>query len=78
LTKTASVKHAKILHEEDGKSDRVELPDNVSKILAGRAPDVSLHADDILFVPNSASKAAGIRALETGISVGTGLAIWRF
>jgi polysaccharide biosynthesis/export protein len=78
VTKTASLKHAKILHEEDGKSDRVELPNNVSKILAGQAPDVNLHADDILFVPNSASKSAGIRAMEAAVSVGTGLAVWRF
>ncbi|MGA8595253.1 MAG: polysaccharide biosynthesis/export family protein [Bryobacteraceae bacterium] len=78
LTKTASLKHAKILHEEDGKSDRVELPDNVAKILEGKAPDVSLHADDIVFVPNSAPKAAALRAAETAVNVGTGLAIWRF
>jgi polysaccharide export outer membrane protein len=78
LTKTASVKHAKVLHEVDGKSDRVELPNDVAKILAGKAPDISLHADDILFVPNSTSKTIGLRAAETAVSVGTGLAIWRF
>ncbi|HXE13952.1 MAG TPA: polysaccharide biosynthesis/export family protein [Bryobacteraceae bacterium] len=78
LTKTASAKHAKVLHEVDGKSDRVELPNNVAKILAGKAPDISLHADDILFVPNSTSKTIGLRAAETAVSVGTGLAIWRF
>jgi polysaccharide export outer membrane protein len=78
LTKTASVKHAKILHEEDGKSDRVELPDSVARIMAGKAPDVMLHADDILFVPNSTAKLAGLRAAETAVNVGTGLAIWRF
>jgi polysaccharide biosynthesis/export protein len=78
MTKTASVKHAKILHEEDGKSQRVELPDNVAKLLTGQAPDVALHADDIVFVPNSAPKAAALRAAEAAVNVGTGLAIWRF
>ena len=78
LTKTAAVKHAKVLHEVDGKSDRVEMPNNVARILAGKAPDISLHADDILFVPNSTSRTIGLRAAETAVSVGTGLAIWRF
>jgi polysaccharide biosynthesis/export protein len=78
LTKTAAVKRAKILHEEDGKSTRVELSDNVSKILSGKSPDVALHADDILFVPNNAMKAAGYQAAVMAVNVGTGLAIWRF
>jgi polysaccharide biosynthesis/export protein len=78
LTKTASPKKAKILREEPGKQDRAEVPSNVAKILEGGAPDITLHADDILFVPNNVSKQASIRALETAVNIGTGLAIWRF
>jgi hypothetical protein len=50
---------------------------NVSRILSGRAQDVELRADDILFVPNNAAKSAGLRAVEAAIQLGTGIAIWR-
>jgi len=74
---TASAKKTKVLREEEGKPQRVEVANDVRKILSGDAPDMQLHPDDILFVPNSMPKSAGIRAAETAISVGTGLAIWR-
>jgi polysaccharide biosynthesis/export protein len=74
---TASAKKTKVLREEEGKPQRVEVANDVRKILAGNAPDMQLHPDDILFVPNSTAKSAGIRAAETALSVGTGLAIWR-
>jgi polysaccharide export outer membrane protein len=50
---------------------------NLSNILAGKAEDVALRADDILFVPNSLAKNASLRAIEAGIQVGTGLVIWK-
>jgi hypothetical protein len=36
-----------------------------------------LRAEDILFIPGSASKKAGLRAVEAAIQVGTGIAVWR-
>jgi polysaccharide export outer membrane protein len=78
LSRTAKGSKAKILRLEPGKSERVEIPANLSKIMRGDAPDMMLHADDILFVPNNAPKSAGLRAAETAINIGTGVAIWRF
>jgi polysaccharide export outer membrane protein len=78
LNRTASGGKAKILRLEPGKTERKEIPTNLSKIMRGEAPDVPLHADDILFVPNNAPKSAGLRAAESAIQIGTGVAIWRF
>jgi polysaccharide export outer membrane protein len=75
-TKVAAASRARVLRSESGKRDRMEIATNVQKILNGQAPDVQLHADDILFIPNNMSKSASIRALETAINIGTGLAIW--
>jgi polysaccharide biosynthesis/export protein len=54
-----------------------EVPIDVKQILAGKSPDRPLQPNDILFIPNSRSKSAGIRALEAGIQLGTGIAIFR-
>lgn len=78
LKQTASPKKAKVLRDEEGKTGRTELTNNVKKILDGDAPDIQLRADDILFVPNNLPKQAGLRALESAVNIGTGLAIWRF
>lgn len=79
VNRTARTNQTRILHAvNDDTSHRSETEINLQKILASRAPDVELHADDILFVPNSAAKNAGLRALQAAAEVGTGLAIWRF
>lgn len=77
LTPVASAKKAKIMHRNGDGSAPTELPTNVSKILSGEAPDVSLHRDDILFIPNSKSKSVGYKAAETAINM-AGVAVWRF
>ena len=42
----------------------------------GKAPDVRLSANDILFVPASVGKAAGIKGIDAAIQIATGLAVW--
>jgi hypothetical protein len=59
-----------------GTSDRTEIPVNLKKILAGKGSDVPLQADDILFVPTSASKSVGYRTLEA-LAQSAGFAIYR-
>lgn len=54
-----------------------EVAVDVKKILAGKSPDQPLRPNDILFVPSSRSKSVGMRALEAGIQMGTGIAIFR-
>ncbi len=77
VNKTAKAGQSRILRRGNSGSERTESKINLSKILSDKAPDVELHADDILFVPNSVAKNAGARALEAAIDIGTGVAIWR-
>ncbi len=77
LTQRAAPKKARILHQEADQATRTESPTNVYKILNGQAPDVQLHADDVLFVPNSLPKSASGKALDTALNM-AGIAIWRF
>lgn len=62
-------------HPETGKAQEIEV--NLSRILGRKAEDVSLRANDILFVPDSTGKKALRRAAEAGIAITTGLIIWR-
>jgi polysaccharide export outer membrane protein len=54
-----------------------QIPVDLNKILDGTALDVPMRPNDILFVPNSAAKNAGLKAIETAIQLGTGVVIWR-
>ncbi len=76
LTVTAGSRHAKIIRPNQDGSAKTELPVDVKNILAGKSPDVAMHPNDILFVPNSASKNATLRGVESAIQMGTGLVIW--
>lgn len=53
------------------------IPVDVKKIFAGKAPDVQLSADDILFVPHSGFKVGSRRAIEAAIGVTSGILIYR-
>ena len=57
-------------------AERTEIPVDVKKILSNQAPDVTLRADDILFIPNNAARSLGIRTVETAVNIGTGIAIF--
>jgi polysaccharide export outer membrane protein len=50
---------------------------DVRQILTGKTRDVPMQANDILFIPTSAAKSAGLRGLEAIIQLGTGVAIYR-
>jgi polysaccharide export outer membrane protein len=74
----AAAKHARILRNSGStNAGRVEIPVNLQKILDGKAPDVPLQADDILFVPNSAAKGATARTIEAAVQIGTGFVVFR-
>ena len=76
LDKVANAKKVRILRQSSAGAERTEIEVNLDKIMEGRAQDVSLQANVILFVPNSLAKSASMRALEAAIQTGTGLAIW--
>lgn len=77
LDKVAGAKHARILRQSEPGAERTEIAVNVQQILEGRAKDVALQANDILFIPTNAAKSVSLRALEAAVQMGTGLAIWR-
>ena len=77
MTQMAAPKRAKILRASSGESGRTEVDIDIHKIVAGKARDQQLKAQDILYIPGSGAKRASVRALEAAIQVGTGIAVWR-
>ncbi len=64
LDKLAAGQNSRIMRPIPGSGDHQEIPIDLKKILTGKTPDVPLQADDVLFVPVSASKATGYRTLD--------------
>lgn len=73
-----SAKHARILRQFPG-GDGVprEIPVDIPNIVAGKAPDVPLYPNDVLFVPHSGLKVTSRRAMEAAIGITSGLLIYR-
>jgi polysaccharide export outer membrane protein len=78
LTRTSAAGRARIIRTDQQTGRRVEIPVNVGKILANKAPDPGLQPKDIFFVPNSSAKSAIYRASESAVSVATGVAIYKW
>ena len=75
LTNGAKLNDSKIIRKTPNGLQEVPVPLKV--ILQGKAPDVAMQAEDILFVPTAASKNAARRSLEAIVQVATGMAIYR-
>jgi polysaccharide biosynthesis/export protein len=73
--KTAQARNAKLLRARNN-AKREELSVDLQRILDGKTPDMLMLPNDILFVPNSLSKKAGIRAAEAALQIATGMAVW--
>jgi polysaccharide export outer membrane protein len=72
-TRTANLGGTRIIHRgPDGLS---ETPVELKKILRAKAPDVAMQADDILFVPTSATRALAGRAMEAAMQAATAASI---
>ena len=69
--------NAKVLRLVPGSTGRREIPVDLRKVQAGKAEDIALRADDILFVPTSMPKRAGVKAAEAALSAVVGVAVWR-
>ena len=72
---TASLKSVRVIR--DSHSDPHEIPVPLDQILAAKAPDRVLQADDIVFVPNSTAKTVTYRGLEAIVQAATGVVIYR-
>jgi polysaccharide biosynthesis/export protein len=74
---TALLKLAVILRRDTRAQDgRDRIPVNLKAVLQGKSPDPVLHAEDIVFVPESTGKKAFNRGIESVVEAATGLAIY--
>jgi polysaccharide export outer membrane protein len=78
LTRTASKAGARIIRTDERSGEREQTPIDLSRILAGQAPDPLLEPRDIVFVPNSTSKTTFSRGLEAAAQTLTGLLIFHW
>jgi polysaccharide biosynthesis/export protein len=72
---TASLKGATLIHKTTGDTPQ-QTPIPLDNIMRAQAPDLELHADDIVFVPNSRAKTIRLRTFEALVQTATGIAIW--
>jgi polysaccharide export outer membrane protein len=76
LSSTAKGDHAVIVRK-DAQGQQHEVAVDLKKVMQRQSEDVQLQPSDILYVPNSASRRAMLRALEFGIALGSGVALYR-
>lgn len=76
LDATAKTDRAVIIRRDSAGQQR-EVPINLARVIGRKEEDVRLLPSDILFVPDSKTKAALIKAAEVGLGVGTAIAIYR-
>ncbi len=72
--KTAATSKASIKRRV-GDDKITDIPVDLDKIMAGKAPDEKMQAKDILVVPGSASKSALERTISTILTIGAGAAL---
>ena len=78
LTPTSAKGSARIIRADLNSGQRQEIPINLGKILTGKAPDPTLGAADIVFVPDNSGKHALYKGSEAAISAVTSLLIFRW
>ena len=76
LTRTAKSDKAVIVRK-DNLGQQHEMAIDLKKVLSRKAEDLQLQPSDILYVPESGSKQALFRAMEFGLALGSGVALYR-
>jgi len=77
LSPTAAPQNARILRASPDGGERVEIAIDLRKVWEGKAKDEGLQANDVLFIPSSASKKVATRTIEAAIQTLTGVVPWR-
>ena len=77
LTSTAKSSKAIILRTNKVTGEKEQLPVDLKKVVDLKGPDVALLPNDILVVPDSASKRAWDKTGEVMLSLGSGVALYR-
>jgi polysaccharide export outer membrane protein len=74
--KTSASKKRSAIIRTDENGERTEIPVDLGKVLAGKAPDPMLQPDDIVFVPDSLAKAAALKGIEAVVRTISGVIIF--
>jgi polysaccharide export outer membrane protein len=72
---TAALDKAEVIRNAGQGTKPEEIPIQLKKILAAKAPDVNLQENDIVFVPVSGAKTAGKRTVDALVQIATGAAV---
>ena len=78
LTRTAAKGSARIIRTNEQNGTRTETPIDLGKILSGKSPDPLLGPRDIVFIPDSAAKAAFSRGVEAATQTLAGLLVFHW
>ena len=70
---TAKMSGARIIRKGPAGMTETKVP--LKKMLEAKAPDITLQADDILFVPLSGARLAASQGLQAAVTATTGIAI---
>jgi len=74
MNHTAKLSGARIIHK--GPTGMMESKIEIKKMLEAKAPDVTLQADDILFIPVSGARVAADRGVEAAVAMATAVSIY--
>jgi polysaccharide export outer membrane protein len=70
LAKTAAPKRTQLIHHVGAANQTTQII-NLNRILDGKAPDIHLAADDMIYVPWSTGKKVGYAALQSAVAAVT-------
>ena len=76
MTRIAKKDRAVIIRK-DSTGKQISIPVDLGKIVQQKSEDVRMVSSDILYIPDSITKAALIRAGEISLGVGTSLVVYR-
>jgi polysaccharide export outer membrane protein len=77
-TTTANARAATVLRTPpDGGPVRKKIPIDMKKVMAGKAEDIQLQPNDVLFIPDNTSRRAVTRTAEVALATISGLIIFR-
>lgn len=76
VSNIAKLDRAVIIRKDDtGKQTETQI--DLKKVMNRQAEDITMHASDVLYVPDDKTKAALLKAAEIGLAIGTAVAVFR-
>ena len=72
---SAALNSAKLIRKTPNALQEIPVP--LKRVLEGKAPDITMQGEDVLFVPASAGKNVVRRSAEAVLQIATGVAVYR-